>query len=88
MHAVLDDQRVSAIGLHIEGLSDPHALAAAVARARAQGVPVVALKTGRSEAGARIALSHTAALGSMDAVVDAYFRRIGVARVEFYSDAA
>jgi acetate---CoA ligase (ADP-forming) len=82
MHAMLDDPRVTAIGLHLEGLGDPHALAAAVARARAQGVPVVALKTGRSEAGARIALSHTAALGSMDAVVDAYFRRIGVARVD------
>jgi len=82
MHAVLDDPRVTAIGLHLEGLGDPHALAAAVARARTQGVPVVALKTGRSEAGARIALSHTAALGSMDAVVDAFFRRIGIVRVD------
>jgi acyl-CoA synthetase (NDP forming) len=82
MHAVLDDPRVTAIGLHLEGLGDPQALAAAVARAHAQRVPVMALKTGRSEAGARIALSHTAALGSMDAVVDAYFRRIGIARVD------
>jgi acyl-CoA synthetase (NDP forming) len=82
MHAVLDDLRVTAIGLHLEGLGDPYALAAAVARARAQGVPVIALKTGRSEAGAQIALSHTAALGSVDAVVDAFFRRIGIARVD------
>jgi acyl-CoA synthetase (NDP forming) len=82
MHAVLDDPRVTAIGLHMEGISDPAALAAVAARARAQGVPVVALKTGRSSAGARIAQSHTAALGSQDAVVDAYFRRIGIARVD------
>ncbi|MEJ0045095.1 MAG: acetate--CoA ligase family protein [Rhodospirillales bacterium] len=82
IHAVLGDPRVTAIGLHLEGLNDPPALAAAAARARAQGVPIVALKTGRSEAGARMALSHTASLGSADAVVDAFFRRIGIARVD------
>jgi acyl-CoA synthetase (NDP forming) len=81
MEAVLNDARVTAIGLHMEGLGDPHALAAAVARARARGISVVALKTGRSEAGARIAESHTASLASGDAVVDAFFRRIGLARV-------
>jgi acyl-CoA synthetase (NDP forming) len=81
IEAVLDDPRVTAIGLHMEGLGDPQAFAKAVARAHAQGVPVVALKTGRSAAAASIAMSHTASLGSSDAVVDAYFRRIGVARV-------
>jgi acyl-CoA synthetase (NDP forming) len=81
MQAVLDDPRVTAIGLHMEGLGDPTALAQAMIRARAKGVPVVALKTGSSEAGARIALSHTASLASADSVVDAFFARIGVARV-------
>jgi len=81
IHAVLDDPRVTAIGLHLEGIADPAALAAATARARAQNIPVVALKTGRSAEGARIAQSHTASLGSQDAVVDAFFRRIGIARV-------
>ncbi len=80
MQAVLDDPRVTAIGLHMESLGEPTAFAAACARARRQGVPVVALKTGRSAEGARIAFSHTAALASGDAVVDAFFRRIGVAR--------
>jgi acyl-CoA synthetase (NDP forming) len=82
MDAVLDDPRITAIGLHMEAIGDPDALASAVARARARNVPVVALKTGRSAEGARIAQSHTAALASGDAVVDAFFRRIGVARVE------
>jgi acetate---CoA ligase (ADP-forming) len=82
MGAVLDDPRVTAIGLHMEGVSEPLALARMVARARAQGVPVVALKTGRSAAGAQIALSHTASMASADGVVDAFFRRIGVARVD------
>jgi acyl-CoA synthetase (NDP forming) len=82
IQAVLDDQRVTAIGLHIEGLGDPVALSAAVARAHALKIPVVALKTGRSAAAAEIALSHTGSMASADAVVDAFFRRIGVARVE------
>jgi acyl-CoA synthetase (NDP forming) len=82
MQSVLDDPRVTAIGLHLEGIANPAALAAAAARARAQGVPVVALKTGRSTAGARIAQSHTASLGSPDAVVDAFFRRTGIGRVD------
>ena len=81
MEAVLDDPRVTAVGLHMEAVGDADALARVVARARAQGVAVVALKTGSSAAGARIAMSHTASLGSADAVVDAFFRRIGVARV-------
>jgi acyl-CoA synthetase (NDP forming) len=81
MQAVLDDPRVTVIGLHMEGLGDPHALAEAARLAHERGVPVVALKTGRSAAGARIAESHTASLASSDAVVDAFFRRIGVARV-------
>jgi acyl-CoA synthetase (NDP forming) len=81
IEAVLDDPRVTAIGLHMEGLGDPVAFAAAVARAHASKIPVVALKTGRSAAAADIALSHTGSMSSGDAVVDAFFRRIGVARV-------
>jgi len=82
IEAVLDDPRITAIGLHMEGLGDPVALAAAVARAHAQKIPMVALKTGRSAAAADIALSHTGSMASGDAVVDAFFRRIGIARVE------
>ena len=73
MEAVLDDPRVTAVGLHMEAVGDADALARVVARARGQGVAVVALKTGSSAAGARIAMSHTASLGSADAVVDAFF---------------
>ena len=81
IEALLEDERVTAIGLHIEAIDDAAAFASAVGRARAKGVPVVALKTGSSAAGARLTISHTASLAGADAVVDAYFRRIGVARV-------
>lgn len=81
IEALLEDERVTAIGLHIEAIDDAAAFARAVGRARSTGVPVVALKTGSSAAGARLTISHTASLAGADAVVDAYFRRIGVARV-------
>ena len=79
--ALVEDERVSAIGLHIEGIDDPVAFAAACAAARARGKPVVALKTGRSAVGAELTVSHTASLAGGDAVVDAFFRRVGVVRV-------
>jgi len=85
IEAVLDDPRVTAIGLHMEGIKNPLALSAAIARAHAQNIPVVALKTGRSAAAAEIALSHTGSMASGDAVVDAFFRRIGVGRVNSVS---
>ncbi|WP_225770771.1 acetate--CoA ligase family protein [Inquilinus sp. Marseille-Q2685] len=78
VEAFLDDPRVTAIGLHIEGLAEPAALARAAARARRQGVPILALKTGRSAEGARLTLSHTASLAGADAVTGAFLRRIGV----------
>lgn len=81
VEALIDDPRVSAIGLHIEGLDEPGRLARVAERARQRGVPMVALKAGRSEAGKRLALSHTASLAGEDAVVDAFLRRLGIARV-------
>jgi acetate---CoA ligase (ADP-forming) len=81
VRALADDPRVSAIGLYIEGIGDPAAFQIAARQARAGGTPIVALKVGRSEAGGRLALSHTASLTGADAVVDAYFERVGVARV-------
>jgi acetyl-CoA synthetase len=79
--AFADDPRISAIGLHIEGLRDPQAFAVAAARAQRAGKPVVALKTGRSPQGARIAMSHTASLAGEDRICEALFERYGVARV-------
>ncbi len=81
MLALLDDDRVEAIGIHVEGFRDVEMFARAAVRAREQGVPVVALKTGVSEQGAGIAVSHTASLAGDDAAVNALFERYGVYRV-------
>ena len=50
-------------------------------RAAEQGVPIVALQTGRSAAGALIATSHTGSMSGRAAAYDAMFERYGVATV-------
>jgi acyl-CoA synthetase (NDP forming) len=79
--ALLDDDRVTAIGLHIEGLDDLAAFEAFARKAHALGKPVVALKVGRSEAAQAATVSHTAALAGSTAGSDALFERLGIARV-------
>jgi acyl-CoA synthetase (NDP forming) len=84
-HTLLDalsaDERISAIGLHIEGLADVPAFAEAALRALDRGVAIVAIKTGASQLGAKLAASHTDALAGRDVLFDALFDRVGIARV-------
>lgn len=79
--ALADDDRVSAIGIYLEGLADAPAFASAVAAAHDRNVPVVVLKAGRSAKGAALAMSHTGSLAGSDVVMDAFFERIGVISV-------
>src|SRR5680860_1128998 len=77
LDALLDEPRISAIGLHIEGLKDVPAFAAAAAKSIEVRKPVVVLKTGRSEQGAKVTLSHTSSLAGTDDLYDALFARYG-----------
>jgi len=79
--AALDDERITAIGLHIEGLKDLPLFAQLTEQARLKGIPIVALKSGRSETGARMTLSHTATLAGESALYDALFERLGIGQV-------
>ncbi|OLS60203.1 acetate--CoA ligase family protein [Pseudomonas putida] len=81
MAVLLDDPRVTAIGLHLEGLKNVPGFARAAHKALEKGIPVVALKTGVSQIGAELALSHTSSLSGSDALYDSLFRRLGVIRV-------
>lgn len=83
--ALLSDPRVIAIGLHIEGLGDISAFSDAAIRALKKGVPIVALKAGRSEQGARITMSHTGSLAGSDRLYTALFERIGIAQCDTVS---
>ncbi len=81
LDALVDDPRVTAIGLHIEAIDDIQKFDAAGRKALAAGKPMVAVKAGRSAAGAALTLSHTASLAGADAAMEALLRRVGVARV-------
>ncbi len=81
IHAMLDDNRVSAIGLHIEGISDIESFDIAARRALKKKIPIVAIKSGRTDASAKIALSHTSSMTGSDQLFSAFFERLGIARV-------
>jgi acetyl coenzyme A synthetase (ADP forming)-like protein len=75
------DGETKAILLYLESFGNPRAFAR-VAPVVSATTPIVAVKSGRSVAGSRAAASHTAALASPDAVVDALFQQAGVIRVD------
>ena len=77
-----DDGRVSAFGLYLEGIKDAARFAHAAELARQAGKPIAVIKSGRTDAAARTARSHTGALAGTDAVFDAYCRQAGVARCD------
>ena len=81
IHAMLDDNRVSAIGLHIEGISDIKSFDIAARRALKKKIPIVAIKSGRTDASAKIALSHTSSMTGSDQLFSAFFEQLGIARV-------
>jgi len=76
--AMLADARVTALGVYAEGINDAAALAALAAKARAAGKGIVMLKSGRSDAGAAAAASHTAALSGSHAASQAYLAQAGI----------
>tara|TARA_B100000780_G_scaffold91817_1_gene63566 strand:- start:3716 stop:5803 length:2088 start_codon:yes stop_codon:yes gene_type:complete len=79
--ALLDDPRVTVLGLYIEGVGDLRAFEALAVQARRMGKPIVALKTGRSPQARAGAVSHTASLAGSGAGARALFARLGVAEV-------
>ena len=82
IHAMLDDSRVNAIGLHIEGISDIKSFDIAAKRALKMKIPIITIKSGKTKASAKIALSHTSSLTGSDELYNALFERLGIARVE------
>ncbi|MEV1049865.1 acetate--CoA ligase family protein [Streptomyces sp. NPDC049887] len=73
---------VGAIACYVEGLKDGRSFLLAADRAARNRVPIVAVKVGRTETGARTAASHTGKLTGADQVVDAAMRQYGVIRVD------
>ncbi|MDF3862134.1 acetate--CoA ligase family protein [Achromobacter denitrificans] len=77
-----DDADTRVIGLYVEDIRDSEAFRRALLRAAAAGKPVIAIKAGRSQAGAAAAASHTGALAGDDTLYDACLRQHGALRVD------
>ncbi|MGB0735974.1 MAG: acetate--CoA ligase family protein [Paracoccaceae bacterium] len=79
---VLADPRVTALGLHIEGLVDPNEFLQLAQEAHAMGKGIVAIKVGASDQAQAATISHTASLAGSAAGASAIFERLGVAQVQ------
>ncbi|MCC7568654.1 MAG: CoA-binding protein [Candidatus Methanofastidiosa archaeon] len=80
-----EDEQTTSIALYIEGVQDGRAFLKA-ARACSKRKPVIALKSGSSQAGKRAATSHTGSLAGDDAIYDAAFRQAGIIRARTIDD--
>ncbi len=76
------DENTKVIMAYLEGVTTKEPLERALAAAKQQKKPVVMLKVGRSELGAKAAASHTASLAGTDAMYDALFATYGVHRAK------
>ncbi len=81
-----EDPATKVIALYVETVRDPAKFRAACLKAARLGKPVVAFKIGRSEAGAKAAVSHTGAMAGADSMYDALFKQVGVIRAQSFSD--
>lgn len=79
---LIEDDRVSCLGLHIEGFDSAAGFEQLAARARELKKPIVAMKVGKSEQARAATVSHTASLAGSDAASSAFLKRIGIPRVE------
>jgi acyl-CoA synthetase (NDP forming) len=78
--AVAEDSEVKLMLLYLESIPEKKYLEELAAVALDRDLPIIALKSGRSEAGRQAAQSHTGALANEDRVVDAFFEHHGIWR--------
>jgi acyl-CoA synthetase (NDP forming) len=77
---LIEDDATKVIVLYVESVRNADKFRQAALRAAAAGKPIVAFKVGRSEAGAKAAVSHTGALAGADKMYDALFQQVGIIR--------
>ena len=78
---VLDLPETRVVGLFVETARNPEGFRAALEKANARRIPVIALKVGRTEKAAQLTVSHSGAMAGADATYEALFDRYGVQRV-------
>ncbi|EEE35554.1 CoA-binding protein [Rhodobacteraceae bacterium KLH11] len=84
--ALIDDPRVTAVGLHIEGFKDIREWEVLAAKAHDKGIPLIALKVGASDQAQAATVSHTASLAGSDTGAQALLDRLGIPRLSTLPD--
>lgn len=80
--AVLDDPRVTALGLHIEGFDSIAGFEALAQKSRLLRKPVVVLKVGKTSQAQQATLTHTASLAGSHTASSAFLKRLGFGQVD------
>lgn len=83
IYYLMEDEKTKVILLYLEEITDGRALMQAARDViRTSGKPILLLKSGRTEAGAMAAASHTGSLAGNDEIYDAAFKQAGIIRCE------
>lgn len=85
IEAIIENPKVYAIGIYMEGLNDLHTFSRAAEKAFQKGIPIVVLKSGKSETGSKLTMSHTSSLAGANHLYDALFDRLHITRVDTLS---
>ncbi|MEK6965723.1 MAG: CoA-binding protein, partial [Thermoproteota archaeon] len=84
-----DDPQTKVIALYVEGFGDGRKFVNTAKRVMAEKKkPIVIWKSGRSEAGAKQAASHTGSLGGSNAIIMGAFKQAGIISVDSYQELA
>jgi len=78
IHHMAADPQIKVIATILEGVRDGAKFIAAARTAARHGKPIVVVKVGRSEEGAKAAASHTASIAGSAEVNEAVFRQLGI----------
>ena len=83
---MIHDNTVSIISGYLEGEKEPKRLQELAEIALEKNKPILIMKSGRSEAGSRAAVSHTGSLAGSDRIYDNFFKQTGIVRADDYDE--
>lgn len=83
---LVQDKGTSLFGVYLEGAKDGLKFRQAAEAALRAGKPIMVKKVGKTGAGTRAAASHTGSLAGNDRIYDAFFRQMGIVRIEELRD--
>lgn len=84
----LDLPTTKVVAIFLEAVRDPEGFKQALEKAGKKEIPVIVLKAGRTEASAKLAVSHSGAIAGDDAAYQALFERYGVIQVKCIDELA